>query len=39
MWADTVGESGGMVLVSDDLALLGPDARALLATVLSTERR
>ncbi len=26
-WGDTVGCSGGLVLVSDDLALLGPDAR------------
>jgi len=29
-----VGVSGGMVLASDDLALLGPDARALLDEVL-----
>lgn len=33
-WAQTVGVSGGMVLASDDLALLGPDARALLDEVL-----
>ena len=29
-WAHTVGLSGGMALVSDDLALLDDDARALL---------
>jgi alpha-galactosidase len=34
-WALTVGMSGGMVLVSDDLALLGPTERALLDEVLA----
>jgi alpha-galactosidase len=34
-WAATVGASGGMVLVSDDLALLGPAEHALLDDVLA----
>ena len=34
-WAHGVGVSGGMALVSDDLALLGPDARALLDEVVA----
>lgn len=37
-WARAVGASGGMALVSDDLSLLGPDARALLDDVLETGR-
>jgi len=37
-WARAVGESGGMALVSDDLALLGPEARALLDEVIETGR-
>ena len=37
-WALAVGVSGGMALVSDDLALLGPDARALLDDVLALGR-
>ena len=37
-WAMAVGHSGGMVLVSDDLSLLGPDAHALLADVIATGR-
>jgi alpha-galactosidase len=37
-WARAVGESGGMVLVSDDLTLLGADARRLLDEVLATGR-
>lgn len=36
-WAHAVGVSGGMVLVSDDLALLDADARALLAEVLELQ--
>ena len=36
-WAHTVGMSGGMVLVSDDLALLGADARSLLDEVLELQ--
>ena len=37
-WALAVGVSGGMALVSDDLALLGPDARALLDEVVTLGR-
>ena len=37
-WALAVGVSGGMALVSDDLALLGPDARALLDEVVGLGR-
>jgi alpha-galactosidase len=37
-WARTVGESGGMVLVSDDLSLLDQDAKTLLGEVLATGR-
>ena len=37
-WAHAVGVSGGMALVSDDLALLGSDARALLDEVLALGR-
>jgi alpha-galactosidase len=37
-WARTVAESGGMVFVSDDLALLDQEARALLDEVLATGR-
>ena len=37
-WALAVGVSGGMALVSDDLALLGDDARGLLAEVLALGR-
>jgi alpha-galactosidase len=37
-WALAVGMSGGMALVSDDLALLGPDARALLDDVIALGR-
>ena len=37
-WALAVGVSGGMALVSDDLALLGPDARALLDEVVALGR-
>jgi alpha-galactosidase len=37
-WAHTVGVSGGMALVSDDLALLGSDARSLLEEVLEIGR-
>jgi alpha-galactosidase len=37
-WARTVGESGGMVLVSDDLALLDDDAKKLLDEVIATGR-
>jgi alpha-galactosidase len=37
-WARTVGCSGGLALVSDDLALLGPDARALLDEVVAVGR-
>jgi alpha-galactosidase len=38
-WARTVGESGGMVLVSDDLALLGDEAKRLLAETIATAKR
>jgi alpha-galactosidase len=37
-WARAVGVSGGMVLVSDDLSLLGPEARCLLDEVLGLGR-
>jgi alpha-galactosidase len=37
-WAETVGCSGGLVLVSDDLARLGPDARRLLDEVVERGR-
>jgi alpha-galactosidase len=37
-WAHVVGVSGGMVVVSDDLALLGPDEHALLAEVVAMGR-
>jgi alpha-galactosidase len=33
-WGETVGCSGGLVLASDDLARLGPDARRLLDHIL-----
>jgi alpha-galactosidase len=37
-WAGAVGDSGGMVLVSDDLALLGADERSLLEKVVARGR-
>ncbi|MCU0309882.1 MAG: alpha-galactosidase [Acidimicrobiales bacterium] len=37
-WATAVAVSGGMALVSDDLALLGPDARRLLDETLELGR-
>jgi alpha-galactosidase len=37
-WAKVVGISGGMALVSDDLALLGDRERSLLEDTLSTGR-
>lgn len=37
-WALAVGVSGGMALVSDDLALLGPAARSLLDEVTALGR-
>ena len=37
-WALAVGVSGGMALVSDDLALLGADAHALLEEVVALGR-
>jgi alpha-galactosidase len=37
-WAHAVGVSGGMALVSDDLSLLGQDARALLDEVVALGR-
>ena len=37
-WAHAVGVSGGMALVSDDLALLDADARALLDEVVAIGR-
>ncbi len=37
-WARAVGVSGGMVLVSDDLALLGHDARAVLDEAIALGR-
>jgi alpha-galactosidase len=37
-WAHTVGASGGLVLVSDDLALLGAEQRQLLNEVIDAGR-
>lgn len=37
-WAEIVGLSGGMALVSDDLALLGSEARIVLDDVLAAGR-
>lgn len=37
-WAEVVATSGGLALVSDDLALLGPDERALLDDVVAAGR-
>jgi alpha-galactosidase len=37
-WAYAVGVSGGLAIVSDDLARLGPDAHALLDEVLTIGR-
>ncbi len=37
-WALAVGVSGGMALVSDDLSLLGPEARSLLDEVIALGR-
>jgi alpha-galactosidase len=37
-WAHAVGVSGGMALVSDDLALLGAGARSLLDDVVAIGR-
>jgi alpha-galactosidase len=37
-WALAVGDSGGMVLVSDDLALLDDDAKQLLDEVIARGR-
>ncbi|MEX2293246.1 MAG: glycoside hydrolase family 36 protein [Acidimicrobiales bacterium] len=37
-WALAVGVSGGMALVSDDLSMLGADARALLDEVVALGR-
>jgi alpha-galactosidase len=37
-WAYAVGLSGGLAVVSDDLALLGPDERALLDEVVALGR-
>jgi hypothetical protein len=37
-WALAVGVSGGLALVSDDLALLGAEARALLDDVIRLGR-
>ncbi len=37
-WAHTVGVSGGMALVSDDLSRLGPGERALLDEVVTLGR-
>jgi hypothetical protein len=37
-WAMSVGESGGMVLVSDDLSLLDAGAHSLLDDVIATGR-
>ncbi|MBI2703966.1 MAG: alpha-galactosidase [Actinobacteria bacterium] len=37
-WASAVGMSGGMALVSDDLALLGDEARALLDETVALGR-
>lgn len=38
-WAEVVAVSGGMALVSDDLSLLGPEARSMLDDVLATGRQ
>jgi alpha-galactosidase len=38
-WAATVAASGGMVLVSDDLSLLGDDAKALLSETIAIAKR
>lgn len=38
-WADAVAESGGLVMVSDDLSLCGPAEQEQLAQVLETGRR
>jgi alpha-galactosidase len=38
-WAATVGLSGGVAMVSDDLALLGPAERRLLEETVATGRR
>jgi alpha-galactosidase len=38
VWTDAVGASGGMVVVSDDLALLGPEHRSLLDEIVTTGR-
>jgi alpha-galactosidase len=37
-WALAVGDSGGMVLVSDDLSLLGANERSLLDEVIARGR-
>jgi hypothetical protein len=37
-WARVVGASGGMVLLSDDLSLLGTDERRLFDDVIATAR-
>jgi alpha-galactosidase len=37
-WGDTIGCSGGLVLVSDDLARLGPGARSRLDDILERGR-
>jgi hypothetical protein len=37
-WALAVGDSGGMVLVSDDLSLLDAGARSLLDDVIARGR-
>ncbi len=37
-WGDTVACSGGLVLVSDDLARLGPDARRRLDDIVEHGR-
>lgn len=38
-WARAVGVSGGMVVVSDDLSLLGPAARVMLDEAIALGRR
>ena len=38
-WARAVGVSGGMVVVSDDLSLLGAEARAMLDEAVALGRR
>ena len=38
-WARAVGESGGMVLVSDDLALLDDEAKQLLVETIAAAKR